>query len=107
VPALVLGTAAFAGIGLLLAGTLRATVTLALANGLYLVLLLVGGMVVPLERLPDPVRLAAELLPAAALTETVTGALDAGATTDGRAWLVLATWALAAPLAAARAFRWE
>lgn len=107
VPALVLGTAAFAGIGLLLAGTLRATVTLALANGLYLVLLLLGGMVVPLERLPEPVRVLAELLPAAALTEALTGALDADATTSARAWLVLGAWALTAPLVAARTFRWE
>ena len=46
--AVVLATVAFAGIGLLMAGTLRAEVTLAAANGLYLVLLLLGGMVFPL-----------------------------------------------------------
>lgn len=107
VPAVVLGTAAFAGIGLLIAGTLRATVTLALANGLYLVLLLLGGMVVPLERLPEGVRVVAELLPAAALTETLNGTLSAGATADLRAWLVLGAWAVVAPLAAAGSFRWD
>ena len=44
IPAVILGAFAFGGIGLLMAGTLRGTVTLALANGLYLVLLLLGGM---------------------------------------------------------------
>ena len=62
VPALVLGTAAFAGIGLLMAGTLRGTVTLALANGLYVVLLLLGGMIIPLDELPAPLQSVAELL---------------------------------------------
>jgi ABC-2 type transport system permease protein len=106
-PALALGTAAFAGIGLLMAGTLRGTATLALANGLYLVLLLVGGMVIPLEELPAAVRAVAELLPAAALTETVDGALTEGADASGRAWVVLLAWAVGEPSAAARWFRWE
>ncbi|HYK95731.1 MAG TPA: ABC transporter permease, partial [Candidatus Dormibacteraeota bacterium] len=47
ISAVVLGTAAFAGLGLLLAGTLRAEVTLALANGLFLGFLMVGGIVLP------------------------------------------------------------
>jgi ABC-2 type transport system permease protein len=106
-PALALGTAAFAGIGLLMAGTLRGTATLALANGLYLVLLLLGGMVVPLDELPAGIRAVAELLPAAALSETVNGVLREGADASARAWAVLVAWAVAAPLAAMRWFRWE
>jgi ABC-2 type transport system permease protein len=105
-PAVVLGTAAFAGLGLLMAGTLRGTLTLAVANGLYLVLLLLGGMVIPLDRLPDGLRMVAELLPAAALAETLGGALG-GTTAGARAWVVLAGWAVAAPIAAAALFRWE
>ncbi len=50
--ALGLGTAAFAGLGLAMAGGLPASTTLALANGLYVVLLLVSGLVFPLDRLP-------------------------------------------------------
>jgi ABC-2 type transport system permease protein len=107
VPALLLGTAAFAGLGLLMAGTLRGTVTLALANGVYLVLLLLGGMVVPLDRLPAGVRAVAEALPAAALSEVLGGALGSGVEAGGRAWLVLAAWAVAAPVAAAALFRWD
>jgi len=105
--AVLLGTVAFAGLGMLMAGTLRGEVTLAAANGLYLVLLLLGGMVVPLTELPDPVRAVAELLPSAALTEALTGTLEAGSSVPGKAWVVLGAWALVAPIAAARLFRWE
>jgi ABC-2 type transport system permease protein len=107
VPAVLLGTAAFAGIGLLMAGTLRGTVTLALANAIYVVLLLLGGMIIPLDELPAPVRTIAELLPAAPLAETLTAALTDGQTASARAWIVLAVWAVAAPAAAASLFRWE
>lgn len=104
--ALVLGTIAFAGLGLLLAGALRAEVVLAVANGLYVVLLLLGGMVVPLDKLPDAVAALARLLPAAALSDLLHAAAS-GMTTPGRAWLVLGLWALGAPALAARTFRWE
>jgi ABC-2 type transport system permease protein len=105
--AILLATAGFAGLGLLMAGSLRAEFTLALANGVYLALLLLGGMVIPLSKLPGPLRDAARLLPAAGLSDALHGALAAGASVPGRAWAVLAVWAVAAPLAAARAFRWE
>lgn len=105
--AALVGTVAFAGLGLLMAGTLRGEVTLAAANGLYLLLLLLGGMVFPLDRLPDPLRALAELLPAAALSSALTGALDASAGVSGQAWAVLVVWAVAAPALAAARFRWE
>jgi ABC-2 type transport system permease protein len=105
--AVLLGTAAFAGIGLLMAGTLRAEGTLALANGLYLVLLLLGGVVVPLSRLPGGLRAVARALPAAALSDVLHAAFTAGTTGPARAWLVLAAWAVVAPVAAALTFRWE
>ncbi len=105
--AVVLGTVACAGLGLCLAGALKALVTLAAANGLYLVLLLLSGMVVPLTELPGPVRALARALPSGALAEAVRGTLATGASVPGHAWLVLAVWAIAAPLAATRLFRWE
>ncbi len=107
VAAVVLGTVACAGLALSLAGALKALVTLAAANGLYLVLLLLSGMVIPLSELPGPVRALARALPSGALTEAVRGSLTAGATVPGRAWAVLALWAIAAPIAATRLFRWE
>lgn len=100
------GTAAFAGIGLLMAGTLPSLVTLAGANALYVVLLLTGGMVVPLDELPDAVAAVARVLPAAALSEVLTGVLGGDGATSG-AWVTLAVWAVAAPAAATALFRWE
>ena len=105
--AVLLATVAFAGLGLLMAGTLRAEVTLAAANGLYLVLLLLGGMVFPLDRLPAWLEAAARLLPAAALTEALDGALSAPVTLPAQPWAVLAIWAVVAPALAAWRFRWE
>jgi ABC-2 type transport system permease protein len=104
---LLLGTIAFAGIGMLLAGTLRAEANLAVANGLFLVLLFLGGMAYPLERLPDALETFAKALPAAALSETLRGVLDTSAAFPTGELVVLVIWAIAAPLAAARWFRWE
>ena len=104
--AVVLGTAAFAGLALCLAGTQKALVTLAAANGIFLVLLLMSGMVIPLDELPDPVRALACALPSGALAEVVRSTLG-DAEVTGRAWGVLVLWAVAGPVLAARLFRWE
>ena len=107
VGAAVLGTAAFGGIALLMAGTLPGLATLAGANALYLVLLLTGGMVIPLDELPGPLEAVVKVLPAAPLAEILTGSLIDGGTVAGWAWISLTAWAIAAPLAAAAMFRWE
>ena len=104
--AMVLATVAFAGLGLLMAGRLRGEMVLAAANGLYLVWWLLGGMVVPVTELPSALRAVARALPAAALSDILHAASTAAAV-PGRAWAVLAAWAVAAPLAAATTFRWE
>jgi ABC-2 type transport system permease protein len=103
---LLIGTVAFAGIGLLMAGTLRAEANLAAANGLFLVLLFLGGMAYPLSKLPNAVQDFAKLLPAAALSETVRGALSTQPFPTGEL-VVLIVWAIVAPLLAVRYFRWE
>ena len=104
--AAVLATIAFAGIGLLMAGTLPALTTLAAANGVYLLLLLVSGMIFPLDELPSGLQAVAKLLPSTALAQVFHGALG-DASVPGSALVVLLVWAIAAPLAAARFFRWE
>lgn len=101
-----LGTAAFGGLGLLMAGTLPGLATLAGANALYLVLLLTGGMVIPLEELPGAAAAVAKALPAAPLAEVLTGSLGDGQVAAW-AWISLGIWAVAAPVAAALTFRWE
>jgi ABC-2 type transport system permease protein len=104
--AMLLATVGFAGLGLLMAGRLRGEAVLAAANGLYLVLLLLGGMVIPVAKLPGALRALSRALPAAALSDVLHAATTAGSV-PGRAWLVLVVWAVAAPLAAAATFRWE
>jgi len=71
------------------------------------VLLLLGGMIIPLSKLPAAIRFVAELLPAAALSQAMSAAFRAGSPIHGGQWIVLVVWAVAAPLAAARLFRWE
>ncbi len=104
--AMLLATIAFGGLGLLLAGTLPALTTLAAANGLYLVLLLLSGMLIPLTELPAGIAGLARGLPSGALADALHAALGGGSVPT-RAWVVLSAWALAAPAAAAAWFRWE
>ncbi len=101
----VLGTAAFAGLGMWMAGTLRAEITLALANALFLAALLLGGFLVPLDELPAAMRTVADVLPAAPLGELLDAGFDGGSG-PGRAWAVLVAWAVVGPAVAARTFRW-
>jgi ABC-2 type transport system permease protein len=105
--AMVLGTVAFGGIGLLMAGTLKPLVNLAALNGLFVVLLLLGGMLVPLGRLPGWLATIARVLPASALSDALHGTLGHGTPVTARDWIVLAAWAVAAPVAAGLTFRWE
>jgi ABC-2 type transport system permease protein len=102
-----LATVGFAGIGLFMAGTLKAEVNLAAANGLYLVLLLLGGMIVPITKLPGGLASVAKLLPAEALSAGLHASLGSGSAVPVLSWAVLAVWAVAAPVAAAATFRWE
>jgi len=103
---LLVGTVAFAGIGLFFAGTLRAEANLAVANGLFLALLFLGGMAYPLDKLPGALQTFARALPAAALSDTVRQALSASPVSVG-ALVTLIAWAVGAPFLAARTFRWE
>jgi ABC-2 type transport system permease protein len=104
--AVLLGTIAFAGLGLLLGGTLPGLTTLAAANGLYVLLLLVGGMIFPLESLPGWLQGLSRALPPASLADLLHGALEPHGAVPLRAWLVLGAWAIVGPAAAARWFRW-
>lgn len=105
--AIVLATVAFGGVGLAMAGVLKAEVNLAAANGLYLLLLLVSGMLAPLSKLPGWLAAIAKALPAAPLADALHRSLSAGQGVQLWSWLVLAGWAVGAPVVAALTFRWE
>lgn len=111
VVAMVLGTLAFAGLGLLLAGTLRAEATLALANGLFLGFLMLGGIVLPVDHLPAFLQPIAAVLPATALADLLRIAFDAvpGTAPQSPAGpvAILAAWGVAASGMAVLKFRWE
>lgn len=108
VPLLLLaGTAAFSGLGLLLAGTLRAEATLAAANLLYLVMLGLSGILFPLTKFPAGARPVLKLLPGGALADGLRQVLAHAGGLPGRDLLVLCIWALVAITLAVRTFRWE
>ena len=89
VAALLLGSVGFAGIGLALAGSLRAEVNLAASNGLYLVLLLLSGIVVPLTSLPLVVRRIVIALPSGALAQALHRILGHGLSPTTADWIAL------------------
>ena len=103
--AIVLGTAAFASLGLFVAGVLRAEATLAAANLVYLLLMAGGAVVLPASAygaFGDVVR----WLPSGALGDAMRDALIDGRTT----WLNLAVllgWAVVGTILTARTFKWE
>ncbi|MBB6416812.1 ABC transporter permease [Streptomyces sp. AK010] len=104
---LVLGTAAFSGLGLLMAGTLKAEATLAAANLVFLLLLVGGGVIVPLDKFPAGAQDVLGLLPIAALSDGLRDVLRHGA---GMPWGdlgILAVWAVVGLAAAGKFFRWE
>ncbi len=104
---LLLGSAGSAGIGLALAGRLRAEVNLAASNGLYLVLLLLSGIVIPITSFPTFIQKVVIALPSGAMAEGLHRVLGQGFAPTGADWLALALWALVAPLVAARTFRFD
>lgn len=104
---LVLGTAAFSGLGLLMAGTLKAEATLAAANLVFLLLLVGGGVIVPLTKFPAGVRHVLDALPISALSNGLRAVLQHGAAMPWGDLGILAVWAVVGLAAAGRFFRWE
>ena len=104
---IVAGSAAFSGLAMLMAGTLRAEATLAAANLIYLLLLGVGGVVFPLTKFPAGARPVLRLLPSGAMSDGLRSVLRYGAGLPVRDLIVLAIWAVIGIGLAARTFRWE
>jgi ABC-2 type transport system permease protein len=104
--ALLLGTAAFSGVAILMAGTLRAEATLALSNGLYVMFLLVGDVIFPLDALPEAIVRIGQVLPAAPLAGLFRAAVGQSELIGAHA-VILIGWALLIPPLAIRFFKWE
>jgi ABC-2 type transport system permease protein len=102
-----LGTVTFAALGLAMAGALRAEMTLAGANLLYLIFLFIGGGILPLEHLPGPLASFSQLLPPAALTQALQNTMIAGKPFPGGALLTLVIWAVIILVIAIKTFKWE
>ncbi|MFI7065420.1 ABC transporter permease [Kribbella sp. NPDC050124] len=100
------GTAAFASLGLLMAGVLRAEATLAAANLLYLLLLVGGAVLTPVDEYPAGMQGVVRVLPSAALANGL-----ANSTVEGvipwAAALSLALWAAVIGYLVSRTFRWD
>ena len=104
---LLVGTAAFSGLGLLLAGLLRAEATLAAANLVYLLLLVLGGVVFPLTDFSSGLRHVLEQLPISALTEGLRTVLRHDDHVSVHDWVTLLAWSIGSIAVASRTFRWE
>ncbi len=102
-----LGTAAFIGLALLLGGTLRAEAVLAVANLLWLVFVLVGGVVVPLNQSATALRAIGELTPPGAMSQAMRAVLQDGVAPPPIAIAVLVAWIVIGWAATVRWFRWQ
>jgi ABC-2 type transport system permease protein len=100
----ILAVSTFVCLALLLAGRLRAETTLGVANLIYVILVIGGALIIPLERYPAALRPVIEVLPTAALGEGLRAAADGQLL--GWPVPVLLGWLLAAGLAAWKGFRW-
>jgi ABC-2 type transport system permease protein len=105
-PLAVLGTAAFGSLALFIAGTLRAEATLAVANLVYVLLLVGGAVIVPASRFPGPMEKIVGYLPSGALGEGLRDAFAAGAPSL-MSVLVLAAWAVVGGALTVKNFKWE
>jgi ABC-2 type transport system permease protein len=98
-----LGTAGFAALGLLLGGTLRAEIVLAIANLLWFVFAGLGALTLEGGIVPHALNWVARLTPSGALTEALAQAINLSV--DWLGIVVLAVWGLVAALCALRWFR--
>ncbi len=105
--AIALGTLAFSGVGLSLAGRLRGEINLAAQNALYLVLLLIGGIVFPLQEFPSWLHWVGRISPSGALADVMRDVFSGTSIHGASSFVVLLCWAVAAQLSAFTLFRWN
>jgi ABC-2 type transport system permease protein len=104
---IIVGTAAFASLAMLLAGTVRAEATLAAANLIYVLLLLGGGVIIPVDKMPSAMQPLIEALPSGALAEGLRRILFDGGPMPWNLLAVLIAWTTVGVVATSRTFKWE
>lgn len=104
--AVILGGAACSAWAVWLAGALRAEAVLALANGIFILLMVFGGVVIPASDMPGVVGQVATFLPSAALADALRASLRDGIFPAMQVAILFA-WALVAAVLARRTFKWD
>lgn len=109
VVALLFGLVTFSSLAIALSSVIDGLTSLAVANAIYVVLLMLSGLVFDLEKLPSAIAAFARLLPTTALVEIVRHQLspEAFLSPGNRPWTVLTLWLVASVIGAWRLFRWE
>ena len=108
--ALLLGSAAFAALGLALSGFVRsAEGSSAIVNAIYLPMTFISGVFFSVQAMPAFLQTLAEVLPLTPLLELIRGVFvfGEGLTASGGAVAALVAWGTAGLLLALRTFRWE
>lgn len=106
VVATLLGLVAFSGLAFALVGLVDGLASLAAANAIYVVLLLLSGLIFGLDSFPGGLATAVKALPSTALASLFRDTLS-GASGQTWAWLCLLGWAVAAPLVGLKLFKWD
>lgn len=87
-----------------LAGRFRAEAVLAIANGVFLLLIIFGGVVLPAADMPPAVGTVLQWLPSALLADGLRSDTGAAILTSA---IGLVVWAIVGALLARRSFRWD
>ena len=104
--AVILGGAACSAWAVYLAGALRAEAVLALANGIFILLMVFGGVVIPASDMPGVIGQVVAFLPSAALADALRASLGNGLF-PAMELAILLVWAVIAAVLARRTFSWD
>lgn len=106
-PIILLGILSVSGVAFLLAGTCRAELVLALANGIFVMAMIFGGIIF---QYGEPMRNLVDLFPPSAIYSLLSYAFAPSELIEGSVFaplIVLVIWAVAGNFIAARFFRWR
>jgi ABC-2 type transport system permease protein len=102
----ILAIAAWTSWAMVIAGLFRAEAVLAIANGLFLLFIMFGGVIIASSQMPNAVANIIDLLPSAALANGLRSSLESGSL-PLLSIVVLGAWAAVGMYIAKRTFKWE